>query len=252
MEKKILEMEILLMKINRLFHTLKPGRINKIDLDLMKDYTKEYYELLLEYESGKDISIIIEEKKTEPEIKAVEVKIVELKKEQELPREEKPVLIKLQEEKVQELKYVKGGEEEEKVVIPKTEKTIQPEKQEEVKNKKPLTKQEDDDGDDNEEKTALGDKLSKGKKTLADKLNANGTLDLRRAIDLNDKFFFIRELFQGDHNAFDTTIKFMNGMTGIEDVKAFVERELSPKYNWNNNPEGVQRFYEVLEEKFGS
>jgi hypothetical protein len=200
----------------------------------MKDYTKQYYELLLEYESGKDVSIVIEEKKQEPEMKQEEPKTIEL------PEAEKP-----------ELKYVKAGEEEEKVVMPKTHKKPEPEKSAEIKNKKPLTIQEDDDDRDDEEKTTIGDKISKGKKTLADKLNANGEVDLRRAIDLNDKYFFIRELFNGDHNAFDTSVKLMNGMACIADVKAYVENELSTKYNWKDNPESVERFYEVLHEKFG-
>lgn len=254
MKKKYDEIDILLKKMNRLFLTLQPGVKNKIDLDLLKDYTKQFYELLLEYESGKDVSVVIEEKRPEHftmrEISSE--KTEENLTKQKLEESAQPVIQHTQKNDTPEIKFVNGSEEEEKIVMPKVEKKPELQKTAEVQNKKLLAKPEDDGDEEEVEKSAIGHKLSNGKKSLAEKINATAPVDLRRAIDLNDKFYFIRELFSGDHNAFDTAIKFMNSMQGMDDVKRYVQVELSVKYDWKHGSESVERFYSVLKEKFNS
>ncbi|MBC8045754.1 MAG: hypothetical protein H7Y00_03075 [Fimbriimonadaceae bacterium] len=244
MENKITEMEILLDKMNRLFRNFKNSnqKINAIDIDLMKDYTKQFYELLSEYQSGEDVTITIQEKKNiqfinEPVIKHEYPKI-------EIPKIEIPE-IKTPEIKTPEVKV------EPKEVIHKTEEK-KPEPVINFTETKKRLAMIDDDEEETEMNTALHNKLPKNKKTLAHKIKTTKTVDLRQSIDLNDKFFFIRELFKGDHNAFDISIRHINNLTSMDEVKIYIESELSKKYNWQKDSESMERFYEVISEKFSA
>jgi len=230
MENKMPAMEILLDKMRRLLNSISTtnGRANSIDLDLMKDYTKQLYELLLEHETGKDISITIEENIEKP---------ADFSMPKVVKSDIKPPV-----------KTLAGNDEVEKLVMKHVHEKTVTGSNEEPKTKKPLVMHEDDEED--EEMSAMSNKIAKDKKTLADKLKTAGSVDLLSAIDLNDKSFFIRELFRGDHHAFSTAIKHMNALPDMSAVHTYIANECMTKYAWKATDESYIRFCEVLKEKF--
>lgn len=101
-----------------------------------------------------------------------------------------------------------------------------------------------------ESKHFLNEKLAREKVILADKIQNKKVDDLRTSIDLNEKFFFIKELFKNDSLAYDKAIRFLNGLTNFNDVQVYVAKELAVNYNWQNKTDAMERFLETVKVKF--
>ena len=57
---------------------------------------------------------------------------------------------------------------------------------------------------------SLNDKLKHGKTELIEVFKETPVKDLRKAIGINDKFLFINQLFRGDENMYERSIKTIN------------------------------------------
>lgn len=100
-------------------------------------------------------------------------------------------------------------------------------------------------------KPSLNDLLKTEKVDLATKLTETaGLKDLSKAIDINDKFLFINDLFRGDRNMFDRSIKTINECDNLEDAAYWIERELKVKLGWQENNDTVKRFYTLVRKRF--
>jgi hypothetical protein len=98
----------------------------------------------------------------------------------------------------------------------------------------------------------------KGRKTLHESLHQNfakegETLrhakpvsDLMSAIGINDRFTFIRELFNNDKSTFETTIKNLNEVTSFNDAYNLMIQH----FNWDMDSEPVQLLLEIIRRKF--
>ncbi|MBC8173664.1 MAG: hypothetical protein H7X71_07150 [Chitinophagales bacterium] len=246
MHDKIRDIESLLDKMNRLFRNFRmsDNRVDKIDLDLMKDYTKQMYEYILEYESGKEISVKIQTEDAPTENRHEEKKVTQKSDDYYIQSEKKKT-----EEPIVEIAKIEPRDR--KIPDQQKESTASPlVTKQEIKNKKPLSFADKEEGEE-DPRTELHSKLSKDKKTLGDKIKTKPVFDLRNAIDLNDKFYFIKELFKGDHNAYDKSIRFINNLSTFEDARTYVEKELTAAYNWKSNADSVQRLLEAIKIKFG-
>ncbi len=71
--------------------------------------------------------------------------------------------------------------------------------------------------------------------------------DLRRAIGLNEKFMFIRDLFGGDSKVYEETVHFINKATSPEEVNKVLAR-----FKWDEKKEAVREFRELVERKLKS
>lgn len=96
----------------------------------------------------------------------------------------------------------------------------------------------------------LNEKLAAEKEILADKIKTRKADDLRTAIDLNEKFFFINELFKGDALAFDKSIRFLNGLTSMQDAMVYIEKELGVNYDWKSKKEATEKFIKAISVKY--
>ncbi|ASB48093.1 hypothetical protein [Alkalitalea saponilacus] len=105
--------------------------------------------------------------------------------------------------------------------------------------------------------TVLGEILGKDKQSFNEKLGTghdSGTLpkfqqpivDLRKAIGINDRFFFQRELFGNNSELFNQTIDQINQMATFESAVSF----LSGNFNWDQNNEAVVSFRELIKRRF--
>ena len=57
---------------------------------------------------------------------------------------------------------------------------------------------------------SLNDKLRQGKTELVEMLKETPVKDLRKAVGINDRFLFINDLFRGDENMYERSIKTIN------------------------------------------
>ncbi|MFZ1528395.1 MAG: hypothetical protein WAT19_06590 [Ferruginibacter sp.] len=98
--------------------------------------------------------------------------------------------------------------------------------------------------------TSLNDKLKQGKMELSDTLGDAPIKDLKKAIGVNDRFVFIRELFRGDENMYERSIKTINGFSIFPEAEYWIRRELKLKLGWNDKNEIVKLFDQLVRRRF--
>ncbi len=97
---------------------------------------------------------------------------------------------------------------------------------------------------------SLNDKLKQGKTELLEVLKETPVKDLRKAIGINDRFHFINELFRGDENMYERSIKTINSFNIYAEAEYWISRELKVKLGWNNDQPAVQHFYQLVKRRF--
>ena len=108
----------------------------------------------------------------------------------------------------------------------------------------------------NEEVTTLADAIAPQQTPLADTIVAPAALaeeitnsrinSLRQAIGINDKFLMIRDLFDGDDEAYDEAITALDKLPSLEDCMIHIIEN----YEWNPDVEGSKFIMQLLERKF--
>ena len=98
--------------------------------------------------------------------------------------------------------------------------------------------------------TELNDSLNAPKKEVSDSLKDSPIKDLRKAIGINDRFLFINELFQGDENMYERSIKTINGFAIFPEAEYWIRRELKTKLGWNDQQDTVRQFDALVKRRF--
>ena len=70
--------------------------------------------------------------------------------------------------------------------------------------------------------------------------------DIRSAISLNDRVFFINNLFEEDAQAFVNALSSINSMTSLDEVVGFINEKYP---HWNMNSDVVYRFMMAVRRK---
>lgn len=97
---------------------------------------------------------------------------------------------------------------------------------------------------------SLNDKLKQSKIDLGDALTEAPVRDLRKAIGINDRFLFINELFRGDENMYERSIKTINSFNILPEAEYWIQRELKTKIGWSEGNETVQQFIQLVKRRF--
>lgn len=97
---------------------------------------------------------------------------------------------------------------------------------------------------------SLNDKLKAEVVEVKHLLNEAPVRDLKKAIGVNDRFVFINELFRGDENMYERSIKTINGFRIYPEAEYWIERELKVKLGWDDSRESTQHFYQVVRRRF--
>jgi hypothetical protein len=97
---------------------------------------------------------------------------------------------------------------------------------------------------------SLNDKLKQGKTELIEILKETPVKDLRKAIGINDRFLFINELFRGDENMYERSIKTINTFNIYAEAEYWISRELKVKLGWNIEQPSVQHFDQLVKRRF--
>jgi hypothetical protein len=99
----------------------------------------------------------------------------------------------------------------------------------------------------------LNDRLSKAipaQETLARKLESSPIGDLKRAITLNQRFQFARELFKGNNQDYEVTIDKLNNSSREDALKTL--ENLRARYEWNDESPVTQDFKELVQRRHQS
>lgn len=99
---------------------------------------------------------------------------------------------------------------------------------------------------------SLNDQLSlrKGEdRSLAGRKQRDQISDLTKSIDLNLKFTFVRELFNGNAKLLSEELNNLNMCGRLESALSLFE-EMKGKYRWKEENEAVQQLYELVLRKF--
>jgi hypothetical protein len=97
---------------------------------------------------------------------------------------------------------------------------------------------------------SLNDKLKQGKTELIEVFKETPVKDLRKAVGINDRFLFIKELFRGDENMYERSIKTINSFNIYAEAEYWITRELKVKLGWNNDQPSVQHFDQLVKRRF--
>jgi hypothetical protein len=97
---------------------------------------------------------------------------------------------------------------------------------------------------------SLNDKLKQSKIDLGDSLTEAPIRDLKKAIGINDRFLYINELFRGDENMYERSIKTINSFSILPEAEYWIQRELKIKIGWNDNNETVKQFDQLVKRRF--
>ncbi|GAA0538484.1 hypothetical protein [Chitinophaga japonensis] len=97
---------------------------------------------------------------------------------------------------------------------------------------------------------SLNDRLKQSKSEIGDRLGEMPVKDLKQAIGINDKFQFIQELFRGDVDMYERSIKTINEFRSLQEAEYWIERELKIRQGWLDDTRVVQHFYTLVKKRF--
>jgi hypothetical protein len=102
-----------------------------------------------------------------------------------------------------------------------------------------------------DEKKDLNNKIAENRNTqsIVEKLQTKRIESLKTVIGINDKFYFINELFSGDIQKYEDIIYTLNNFKKLEDAQVYFST-LKYKFSWDENSEAFQKLNLMLERKF--
>ena len=96
---------------------------------------------------------------------------------------------------------------------------------------------------------SLNDLFNEQKQDLGDKFQQTKISDLTKAMSINDKFLFIRELFKNKSEEFSRAIHTLNGCENIEEAFDIMEG-LKKQYFWDSTSSAYLALCDLVRRKF--
>jgi hypothetical protein len=97
---------------------------------------------------------------------------------------------------------------------------------------------------------SLNDRLKEEYVEVSAVLNGAPIRDLRKGIGVNDRYLFINELFRGDENMYERSIKTINAFNILAEAEYWIQRELKVKLGWPDNNPTVSHFDQLVKRRF--
>ena len=94
-------------------------------------------------------------------------------------------------------------------------------------------------------RSAVNEKVSLGA-TENDLLNSKPVNDVRKAMGINDRFLYQRELFAGNADLFNQTLDQLNRMGSFDDASKF----LISNFDWDKESEVSGSFFKIVKRRF--
>ena len=232
---------------NMLSQTEGEAGLSAIELDLIKQKTREFYDRLLRMKFIEKKEIVnnrknVADEKTVPQQAKAEIapvpESVKLPQPEEKITPQKPEENQQATEDTHEIKPSVSMEEGPSNPPPSSQKT----------QKSNVASAFDLFSEPTSE--SLGESLAKTEQpAVAEKLQKTQIADLREAIGINDKFVFINQLFRGDMSRYNKTLDELNSLSSLKGAQTFM-MELSVQYQWNEESPAFIKLNEIIERKF--
>jgi hypothetical protein len=103
-----------------------------------------------------------------------------------------------------------------------------------------------------DEVPALNDRFSTPERVLGEVLSGRPAEDLRRLIDVNERFLFTRELFDGNSDQYGQAISSLNEQPTQSEALRFFDTELTPRHQWDPESKVVRHLRDILEQRYRS
>jgi hypothetical protein len=266
--------KVFLDKINREFASMQtnPENISTIDVDLMRQYTRDFYDAILSekksvlvnspaaqiketapqktpsrpigFNPERNQSVapkeIFEEKQTLPPVpKIVTPPIEEIVRQKPVPVFEVEQIVAKAPEPIHKPQPIAEP-------TPIYRPTIEQIQEQKVA-PKPISNQNNA---VSAETLALFD--FKAATELSERLSETPIPDLKKALSLNDRILMTRELFSGDSKALDNTLATVQTLTTYEDAKSFLIQFCAEQNNWadKNRIESARNFIKLVRRRF--
>ena len=82
---------------------------------------------------------------------------------------------------------------------------------------------------------------------LSSKLQSAPLSSIVSGIGLNDKFLYIRELFDGDSDSYNDAVNYLDTAFSLDEALDFINSH----FNWDENSETVQKFVNLVHRRHG-
>lgn len=215
--------KIVLNKINALFKNLSidEGNIASIEKELMLNYIRQFYESFLDMDApaapAKKAKKSAPKKLEEPEFEVVEPK------EEPKPKKKEYVPPKI----IEIPDSLKDLAAEEPAPAPKPKPKPEPKPEPVVQTPPPAPKPS------TSAKAVNIDSLLQHQeaKELSEKLSERPIQDLSKALSINDRLFYMNELFGKNQNALNDALSHLNQYTRITEAVPYLS-ELAGQYDW--------------------
>ena len=74
--------------------------------------------------------------------------------------------------------------------------------------------------------------------------------DFKKAININDRYLFINELFRGDEAMYERSLKTIQGFSILPEATFWIQRELKLKLGWTEGTQAVKLFDQLVCRRF--
>lgn len=82
--------------------------------------------------------------------------------------------------------------------------------------------------------------------SLSSQMAQSPISDIKKAINLNDRFRFQRELFSNDSTLFNNTLEALNALNNVEEAQTFI----NDQFAWDFEEEIAQEFIQLVQRRF--
>lgn len=103
-----------------------------------------------------------------------------------------------------------------------------------------------------QEDNSINARIAKGQtaETLAAKHAKNPIANLEKSIGINQKFSFIKHLFNNDKTAYSDALKMLNSCAGFLEADDYIQNQLKKKYDWDEETVHVIKFTNLVERRY--
>ncbi len=85
---------------------------------------------------------------------------------------------------------------------------------------------------------------------VAEALETTPIKDLKKAIGINDRHIFVNELFRGDDNMYERSLKTIQTFSILPEALFWMDRELKTKLGWEDDSLFSKKFYQLVKRRF--
>lgn len=233
--------------------------MSRLDLDIMMERTREFYELLCDYQSDKVVKEVVEQEPVSTEInEGGELINRDVEFEIETPEEvlDEP---EVTEEKADEETEMSFEEENEEVAEPQEEvvenqeetpENIEEEPAEE-NNEVAAEDEDEEDWEDEDDEVFHVEPVVKEPEdnSLAARLTRAHVDDIRLALGINDKVMIINDLFNGSVERYNKSIDALNDFPTLSGARVYMS-ELQIELQWDTECQSYKMLNDLVERRF--